>query len=154
MLTDEVLAYIDRSVLCWLATVDATGAPNVSPKQIFAAGGRDTLVIANIASQGSVKNLATNPHVCVNFIDVFVQKGFKLRGTAEVFPLGSARYEELVPPLRAMTQGQFPIHDVVAVNICAIEPIIAPGYVLKAGVTEDSQVAEAMRDYYGFVPTP
>lgn len=49
MLTDDVLHYIDRSVLCWLATVDATGAPNVSPKEVFCAYGASTLLVANIA---------------------------------------------------------------------------------------------------------
>jgi predicted pyridoxine 5'-phosphate oxidase superfamily flavin-nucleotide-binding protein len=32
MLTDDVLRHIDRGVLCWLATVDIDGGPNVSPK--------------------------------------------------------------------------------------------------------------------------
>jgi predicted pyridoxine 5'-phosphate oxidase superfamily flavin-nucleotide-binding protein len=31
-LKDAVRADVDASVLCWLATVDADGAPNVSPK--------------------------------------------------------------------------------------------------------------------------
>jgi predicted pyridoxine 5'-phosphate oxidase superfamily flavin-nucleotide-binding protein len=154
MLSDEVLAYIDRSVLCWLATVDATGAPNVSPKQLFAASDRQTLVIAALASPGTVDNLARSPQVCVSFIEVFIQKGFKLRGTAEVFALGSAPYEQLVGPLRAMTQGQFLIPAVIAVRVSAVEPIVAPGYSLKPGATEDSQIAEAMRDYYGVTPAP
>ncbi|WP_313952801.1 pyridoxamine 5'-phosphate oxidase family protein [Accumulibacter sp.] len=43
MLTDDVLNYIKRSVLCWLATADADGAPNVSPKEVFCAFGRDSV---------------------------------------------------------------------------------------------------------------
>jgi predicted pyridoxine 5'-phosphate oxidase superfamily flavin-nucleotide-binding protein len=64
-------------VLCWLATVDEAGRPNVSPKEIFTAHGDDHLLIAHLASPGSVRNLRARPEVCVSFVDVFVQKGFK-----------------------------------------------------------------------------
>jgi predicted pyridoxine 5'-phosphate oxidase superfamily flavin-nucleotide-binding protein len=78
MLSSEVLNYASRSVLCWLATVDENGQPNVSPKEIFAVFDSEHLVIANIASPMSVRNIGVNPRVCVSFIDVFVQKGFKV----------------------------------------------------------------------------
>ena len=35
MLTTEMKKYIDKSVLCWLATSNAENIPNVSPKEIF-----------------------------------------------------------------------------------------------------------------------
>ncbi|UYG01261.1 pyridoxamine 5'-phosphate oxidase family protein [Halomonas sp. GD1P12] len=65
MITEEVKKYIDRSVLCWLATVDRDGDPNVSPKEVFAAYENDRLVIANIASAGSMRNILSNDAVCV-----------------------------------------------------------------------------------------
>jgi len=49
--------FLQRSVLCWLATVDAHGQPNVSPKEVFAAFDEKHLVIAHIASPLSVKNI-------------------------------------------------------------------------------------------------
>ena len=39
-----------RSVLCWLATVDADGQPNVSPKEVWAISDEQHVVVANIAS--------------------------------------------------------------------------------------------------------
>ena len=78
MLSSEVQNSAAHSVLCWLATVDGNGQPNVSPKEIFAAFDTEHLVIANIASPSSVRNIEVNPLVCVSFIDVFVQKGFKV----------------------------------------------------------------------------
>ena len=75
--------FIQRSVLCWLATADAQGQPNVSPKEVFAAFDEQRLVIAHIASPISVKNIQQNPKVCVSLIDIFVQKGWKLIGTAQ-----------------------------------------------------------------------
>jgi len=56
----------DTAVLCWLATVDPTGTPNVTPKEIFAFYGDGHLVIADIASSNSVRNIRSHPSVCVS----------------------------------------------------------------------------------------
>jgi predicted pyridoxine 5'-phosphate oxidase superfamily flavin-nucleotide-binding protein len=77
MLSPDLKAYIERSVLCWLGTVDDCGNPNVSPKEVFCAWGEDLILIANIASPESEKNIRSWPEVCVSFVDVFVQKGFR-----------------------------------------------------------------------------
>jgi len=148
MLTDEVADAARRSVLCWLATVDATGQPNVSPKEVFAVFDREHLVVANIASPRSVRNVAANPRVCVSFVDVFVQKGFKVAGTARVVAKGAADYARWAQPLERLAGPRFPIHGVIVVRAEAIEPIVAPSYRLYPGeVTEASQVAAAMRTY-------
>jgi hypothetical protein len=57
MLSPEVQESATRSVLCWLATVDEVGQPNVSPKEIFAGFDSNHLVIANIASPKSGRNI-------------------------------------------------------------------------------------------------
>lgn len=147
MLTDDVLHYVNQSVLCWLATTGNDGFPNVSPKEIFAAYGRQSLVIANIASPGSVRNIQADPRVCVSFVDVFVQKGYKLRGSAQVVVPADARYDKMVVPLVELTQGVFPIQSIIAIEVSAVEPIIAPSYRLMPGTTEAAQIASAMRLY-------
>ena len=82
MLTPQIQNAARRSVLCWLATVDASGQPHVSPKEIFAVFDAQHVVVANIASPGSAQNLRSHSQVCLSFVDVFVQKGFKLLGRA------------------------------------------------------------------------
>ena len=52
---------LKNSVLCWLATVDPTGVPNVTPEEIFASDGDDRVVIADIASSNSVRNIRLQP---------------------------------------------------------------------------------------------
>lgn len=151
MITAAVRDCIERSVLCWLATVDVDGCPSVSPKEVFAAADDSRLVIAHIASPGSVRNLRSNPHACASFIDVFVQKGFKLKGRARVIAAADADYASVVGPLRAMTGGVFPIHAVIELTVGAVEPIVAPSYRLFPDRTEADQVAAAMRTY-GVVP--
>jgi uncharacterized protein len=148
VLSPDVLDAAHRSVLCWLATVDADGRPNVSPKEIFAAIDAEHLVIANIASPTSVRNIGANPLVCVSFIDVFVQKGFKVLGTAWYVHRDDADFPRWSAPLEAMAGPRFPIHGVMVVRATAIEPILAPSYRLHAAqTTEASQVASAMRAY-------
>jgi len=147
VLSDLVLDYISRSVLCWLATVDADGAPNVSPKEVFCAHGSQMVLIANIASPTSVRNIEVEPRVCVSFVDVFVQKGYKLKGTAKLIRPQDARYPDLEPPLLQITKGLFPIRSIIAIQVSTVAPIVAPSYRLIAGTTETSQIEGAMRTY-------
>ena len=49
MFTDEIRLGVGRSVLCWLATVDAKGQPNVSPKEVFALARENRWLMAHIA---------------------------------------------------------------------------------------------------------
>lgn len=148
MLSSEVQISAARSVLCWLATVNENGQPNVSPKEIFAVFDTEHLVIANIASPTSVRNVEVNPLVCVSFIDVFVQKGFKVTGAARNVRRQDTDFSRWSAPLEAKAGPRFPIQSVLVVRANEIEPILAPSYRLySAETTEQSQVASAMRTY-------
>lgn len=148
MITDEVRRAIDESVLCWLATVDGEGAPNVSPKEMFCAFGERHVVIANIMSAGSARNLRGNPQVCVSFVEVFKQKGFKLRGTARYLKASDADFEERARPLRKMAGERFPFKTLFEIEVTAVEPIVAPSYRLYPDeVTERSQTQSGLATY-------
>lgn len=148
MLAPEVIDCAKRAVLCWLATVDADGVPNVSPKEVWAPIGDRHIVVANIASPVSVRNIEANAAVCVSFIDVFVQKGFKVKGRATVVRPGDAEYARWVAPLEEVTGGRFPIRSVIVVEVSGVAAIVAPSYWLYPGeTTEGSQVEAAMRRY-------
>ena len=148
MLTPKIRESASRSVLCWLATVDDSGQPNVSPKEIFAIADSTHLVIANIASPTSVRNIQHNSQVCVSFIDVFVQKGYKVIGTARNINRQEAEFSRWAEPLEAMAGPRFPIHSVILVQAVSVEPIVAPSYRLYPSETSEAlQVASAMRAY-------
>lgn len=148
MLDTPVLNAMHTSVLCWLATCDAQGQPNVSPKEVFGAVDAHHLVVAHIASPRSVRNLADNPRVCVSFIDVFTQKGFKVLGEATVVRPNDTGFASLEAVLLPKTQGKFPIHAAILVRATGVEAIVAPSYRLfPDSTTEASQVANAMRTY-------
>ena len=151
MMDETVMRYASTSVLCWLATVDPDGWPNVSPKEIFYTYDARTLLIANIASPGSRANIRRHPEVCVSFVDIFIQKGFKLKGIATVVESTDAAFALYAEPLRAMAGEQFPFTSLFAVNVRAIEPLIAPTYRLFPDAPEPAQVQSAMRAY-GVLP--
>jgi uncharacterized protein len=85
--------------------------------------------------------------VCVAFVDVFVQKGYKLRGTAEVVWRSNPRYAALAAPLERVTGGRFPIAAVIYIDVVHAEPIVAPSYRLVPRPTESQLVEAAMRTY-------
>lgn len=147
MLTDDLKKYAKRSVLCWLATVSDDGMPTVSPKEIFATEGDTHILIANIASPNSVCNIYSNPQVCVSFVDVFVQKGYKAKGIATLIHKAEPTYVQRVKPLKALSREAFPIHTIIAVEIKEVQPIIAPRYRLYPETTEQMQVESALLTY-------
>ncbi|WP_083003221.1 pyridoxamine 5'-phosphate oxidase family protein [Halomonas sp. GT] len=148
MLTKEVCASAEQSVLCWLATSDESGQPNVSPKEVFAVLDSQHIVVANIASPKSAKNIRINQKVCLSFIDIFVQKGFKIIGTATELKPTAPEYSHWVAPLLAMAGDRYPIHSVLVIKATAVEPIVAPSYRLyPAETSEESQTQAALRTY-------
>lgn len=151
MLMDSVRDCAARSVLCWLATVDREGWPQVSPKKIFALYGDTHFLIANVASPGSVRNIQNNPKVSVSFIDIFVQKGYKLKGIAEVVQPLDDCFEPQCTALRQVMNNALPIRNVIAIAISEVLPLIDPSYNLIDGTDETSQIKAAMHTY-GVMP--
>ncbi|MBM3605888.1 MAG: pyridoxamine 5'-phosphate oxidase family protein [Alphaproteobacteria bacterium] len=137
----------EKAVLCWLATVDARSRPNVSPKEIFAQVAEDHLVIADIASAQSVRNIRANPAVCVSLIDIFLQRGQKLEGSARIIAPDQADFPVLVAPLLEMTGGRFPIRHVISVHIARRSAIRAPSYAFFPERSEEELRADAYRTY-------
>jgi predicted pyridoxine 5'-phosphate oxidase superfamily flavin-nucleotide-binding protein len=148
LLTDAVREAARRSVLCWLATVDAEGQPNVSPKEVWAIADDQHVVVAHIASPISARNIAQHPQVCLSFVDVFVQKGFKLLGTACEVRADNAEFAIWAKPLLDMVGQRFTIQSVLVVHVKSVSAIVAPSYrFYPYDTTEASQVASAMQAY-------
>lgn len=149
MLTDQVHALAKRSVLCWLATVDAQGQPNVSPKEVWALTGQQHAVVANIASPTSARNTANQPQVCLSFVNVFVQKGYKLQGSArEVLPDAPDNLA-WAAPLFAMVGDRFPIRSLMLITVKSVQPIVAPSYWMYPDETTERKQVQAAMAVYG-----
>ncbi|MBJ3786963.1 pyridoxamine 5'-phosphate oxidase family protein [Devosia sediminis] len=140
-----------RAVLCWLATVSADGQPNVTPKELFAIHDDETLLIADILSTNSVRNIRGNPKVCVSFVDVFAQRGFKVEGMARVVAPDEPDFSQFGAPLVTLAGEAFPVRHAIVVSIARISRIWAPSYSLVPERTDAERQAEAYRSY-GVIP--
>jgi predicted pyridoxine 5'-phosphate oxidase superfamily flavin-nucleotide-binding protein len=148
LLTEPIREAARRSVLCWLATVDAEGQPNVSPKEVWAIADAQHVVVAHIASPISARNIGQHPQVCLSFVDVFVQKGFKLLGTARAVRAADPEFLTWAQPLLAMVGQRFTIHSVLVIQVHSVAAILAPSYRFYPDeTTEASQVASALLQY-------
>ena len=142
---------LNRIVLCWLATVAPDGTPNVSPKEIFAWPDGSDFLIAEIASPGSLRNIRNHPAVCVSFIDIFRQCGFKLIGRARVIDPEDADFAACAAPLTARGGPDFPVRHVLSVTPERIERIWAPSFHLLPERTDEDRIRGAFAAY-GVVP--
>lgn len=139
MFNDAVFEDIANSVLCWLATVGEDGQPNVSPKEIFTAHGSDALLIADIASPVSVRNIAHNPLVCVSFVDVFAQRGFKIAGRARLVEREDPEFATFGPILADLAGPDFPVRRAIHVTATRVSRVRAPSYTLFPDRTVEEQ---------------
>jgi predicted pyridoxine 5'-phosphate oxidase superfamily flavin-nucleotide-binding protein len=146
-LDTDVIRLMDESVLCWLATSSAIGQPSVSPKEIFAPFKNNSIIIANIASPGSARNIRENPRACVSFVNVFTQKGYQVFGQAILLRDGDEDYPPVRDALFALSGEAFPFQSAFRVMIEQVKEIIAPRYRLYPETTEQDQIRSAMKTY-------
>lgn len=147
LINKETRDLIDRSVLCWLATSDESGRPNVSPKEIFRYEGSNRLLIADIASPRSVSNIITQPHVCVSLVSIFEEKGVKLIGTATIMSSDHPDFNATAHTLIEMAGPEFPIKNAILISVEKTHPIIAPSFYLKPTQSIADKKAAAYRSY-------
>lgn len=143
----EIKKWIDQSVLCWLATSSEDGEPNVSPKEVFTLYQDKFILVANIASPNTVRNIKCNPKVCISFIDIFVQKGMQIKGEAEIVDGSAKDYSKMEISLLALTKERFPFRSITKIEIQKTKPIIAPSYLLFPETTEKEQINSALHTY-------
>ncbi|HPI94604.1 MAG TPA: pyridoxamine 5'-phosphate oxidase family protein [Gammaproteobacteria bacterium] len=148
MMNEDVKKSIKESVLCWLATSNENGEPNVSPKEIFDAYDDNSLLIANVASPNSVNNINKNKHVCISFVDIFKQKGYKLKGVAEVVTPEEKSFVHLLKELKHLSGDNYPIKSIIKIEVNSVAPIIAPSYWLfPEKTTEKSMIEQSLSTY-------
>src|SRR5262249_6854509 len=68
---------VEHLRLCYVATVTPDGKPNLSPKGSLKVWDDETVVFADIASPGTMRNLRSNPFVEINLVDPFLRRGFR-----------------------------------------------------------------------------
>lgn len=147
-LNKEIKHSIESSVLCWLASSSLDNIPNVSPKEIFTHIYDEYIIVANIASPNTVKNIQANPYICISVLDILVQKGYQLKGKATIISKSDQDFEELKAPLYLMAGDKFPFASITKMKVTSAKEILAPSYILYPDKTnEKDQIANAIKAY-------
>jgi predicted pyridoxine 5'-phosphate oxidase superfamily flavin-nucleotide-binding protein len=149
ILTTDMRRLIEEQRLCYVATADADGAPNLSAKGTLIVWDANTLAFADIRSPRTVTNLRANPRVEINVVDPITRKGYRFNGLAEVhndgktFERGARLYAE-----RGVSSV---IRSIVVIHVTRALPMISPAY--DTGRSEADVRAQWERYYTGIRAT-
>ena len=145
MMKPAMMQVVREQRLGFVATVNANGTPNLSPKGTFAVVDAATVAFAEIRSPGTLRNLATNPAVEVNFVDAFTRRGCRLFGTAQIVRRGDAGFDGLLP-LFAVYGDLVPrTRAVVLIAVTRALDLSSPAY--DDGASEDG-LRQAWTDHF------
>lgn len=133
-LTDDMKRVITEQRLGFVATVNADGTPNLSPKGTMVVLGDEQIAFGEIRSPNTIRNLADRPAVEINFVDPTARKGYRFSGQAEVIPGGRPPFDELFPEFARWGGLADSIRAIVRVRIDKAAPLTSPAY--DHGATE------------------
>ena len=134
VLTPALQRLIDEQKFGYNATVHADGAPNLSPKGTFLVLDADTMAFGEMRSPNTVANIARDPRVEINMIDVFARKGARFRGEARFVARGEAEFENLLPKWLAVWGADLcaMFNGIVVIRLSAAAPLTSPAYDIGA----------------------
>jgi predicted pyridoxine 5'-phosphate oxidase superfamily flavin-nucleotide-binding protein len=134
MLSADMMRVVRDQRLGFVATVNADGTPNVSPKATFVVLNDATLGFGDIRSPGTIRNLKSNPAIEVNFVDPFVRKGYRFAGAATVVERGASGFDEMLDLFAECGIAVARLRALVTIRVAKALPLISPAY--DRGVTE------------------
>jgi hypothetical protein len=154
ILTADMRTLVANQELGFIATVCPDGTPNLSPKGTTSVWDDDHLVFADICSPQTIANLRLNPAIEINVVDPIIRKGYRFKGTAEVYRDGDI-FERAIASLyeSVIWKPHERIHSIVLVLVKKALPLVSPAY--DKGRTEAEVIAQWMgryQDLYGATP--
>lgn len=82
MIPEEVKSLFGNRQLCWMATADASGAPNVAPMRQAWWSGQRSLVIGDMFMKATAANIQSTGRMCLAAYNPEAERSWKLTGTA------------------------------------------------------------------------
>jgi predicted pyridoxine 5'-phosphate oxidase superfamily flavin-nucleotide-binding protein len=128
----EARRVVDEQRLCFVATVNDDGTPNLSPKGTISVLDDDHLAFGDIRSPKTIQNLRQRPTLEINLVSPISRKGYRFRGTATIIDPGP-RFDELRAFFLARGLNN-PMHCAVVIAVERAEPVVSPAY--DDGMTE------------------
>ena len=140
-LSPQMKQVIAEQKLGFVGSVDADGAPNVSPKGTFLVLDDEHIMFGEIRSPNTLRNIAERPRVEVNFVDPIIRKGLRVKGAARFVASGSEEFEALEPQFRAVWGDLCDsLGGIVVIKVDKAAPLSSPAY--DHGATEDALKAQ------------
>jgi uncharacterized protein len=150
-ISDDMREIIARSAIGYAATVTPDGRPNLSPKGSLTVYDDDHLYFADIASPQTIRNLRSNPHIEVNFVDVISRRGYRFKGTAEVHTDGPV-FEKARAALTQTHGPQYPCNHAVLIHVEKVAPLLSPAYVFNEEPPPEEQMRAIWMRRLGMQP--
>lgn len=147
-LTDDMKRVVEEQRLAFVATVDADGTPNLSPKGTIAVLDDDHLMFADLASPRTIENLRRNATIELNVVDPVTRTGYRFKGRGVVYGEGK-RFEQFLTTYatgrHAVARPRERLRHVVVIELDRCLPLISPGY--DSGATE-AEISERWEAYF------
>jgi uncharacterized protein len=139
---------VARYPLCFVASINEDGSPNLSPKGTIRVWDADHLVFADVASPQTVANLRRDDRVHVNVVDHFARRGWRFSGRARITDAPT-----VLDAIRGEYPGEgYPFEQAVLVRVESARELRSPSYAL--GKTEEQLRGEYLELGDGFGATP
>lgn len=151
MFDEDMKRIVAETILCYVATTNEDGSPNLSPKSSLRVHDDTHLMFANMASPGTVRNLRRDPRIELNCVDIFGRRGYRFVGQATVHSGDDPIYLALRKDVAAEHGDAIPVFDAVRIEVLEVKPVISPAYTFIDGVTEDA-LRTAYLGKYGVQP--
>jgi len=148
----DIRETIETTRLAFVATVSVGGQPNVSPKASLAIHDDTHLSFANIASPNTIENLTHNPRVEANVVNFLTRRGYRFKGTAEIFEDGPV-FQVIKQRLHDREGPEYPCHHGVLITVESVLPLVSPAYIHLEGANENT-VREAWLKRYEMTSSP
>lgn len=95
-LSAEMKRILVEQKLGMVATVNADGSPNLSPKATFVVLGDDQIIFGDLRSPNTQRNVVERGGMELNFVDPIARKGFRAKGRARYVSREAGEYTELI----------------------------------------------------------
>ncbi|MGD9935379.1 MAG: pyridoxamine 5'-phosphate oxidase family protein [Dehalococcoidia bacterium] len=126
VLSGEMKRLVAEQQLGFVATVNADGTPNLSPKGTLSVWDDEHLMFVDIRSRQTAANLERNAAVEVNVVDPLVRKGYRFKGLAEVHRDGPVF--ERVTTERMSRGNDLKVQSVVLIRVEHATAVMSPAY--------------------------
>ena len=147
ILTEDMQRALTEQRLIFVATVCPDGTPNLSPKGTVMVWDDDHILFTDLASPGTMGNLASNPAVEINTIHPLARKGYRFKGTATIHngdEVHAAAVSRMRNGLETLQRLADQVRAVALIRVEQAAPLISPGY--WGGASE----AEMRRDWEAY----